>query len=103
MARWTNRGARFRAEDGPRQGQWVVSGETFEAPEESLTVRRRRHKLVRAGPEIPADGLDALRFGSEAALDLARQKELTADDFQEREPSGMDGYLVRDVEEVAGA
>lgn len=59
-------------------------------------------ETVEEGQPEQSGGLDEVPFGSSAAERLAEEEGLAAEDFEDEEPSGVQGYVKGDVERIAG-
>lgn len=105
--KWRNAGAPFTTEDG----RVVGTGDVFEAPALSRTVRMRRKKLhpvaprtpetVGEAPDDPEARFPGVDFASDVAYELARDEGLAASDFEGREGTGQEGAFKKaDVTEL---
>lgn len=103
-------GDRYRYTGGQHRradGEIIPQGGTFEPTDHELdTIGERGHlePVSESAPFAGADiGLRSLDWGSEAALQEALEASLEVEDFEDIEPSGVNGYIMSDVTAAKGA
>ena len=86
-----------------RGGLYRVGDETVDATGKPATVKSKPAAAKTETPPEPTVYVEGVSFGSDAAGEAAKEYGLTADDFKDLKPSGVEGYTKPDVAKIIAA